>query len=602
VPPRQDHVARAFLPVQRRPGYVLIAVLIVIVVLSLAAYQFTELMSSEYRVAIRTNDAAQARLSAISGVHYAAGVLADRDTFWGQLGGNPYDNSDYFADVTVRGHSSNPRLEGRFSLVCAVRTGGGSSGYETRYGVTDEAGKLNINALIALDPSGQLLHDALMALKKQDGTQLLTEEIADAIVDWVDADDDPRTNGAESSYYGALTNGYKAKNGPLNSLDELLLVKGVTPQLLFGNDRNRNGLPDDDPTGSAQFDRGLAEFLTLYGRELNVDSLGNLRVYLNQDDMTTLYQQLQQAVGPELAAYIVAYKVFNSVTTTTTGGSGSSSGTSSGSTSGPGGSASSTTSGGNNNQNNQPQPAALDQLTAAVETMLQNSATSRRQIKNTPLTLISSRVTLPAQPAQQGQPAPPPLYYDCPLNDPNKVVELLPLLVDKVTAKADIEMVPRLNVNTAPREVLMTLTTIAPTSASITTGGSGSGTSGGTSSDTTGGTTVSINSAPLLTEADVDNIINLRDSLNPGDPATITGTWLVTVAKISPDTYKLLEKFVTGRTMVYRVQSIGYFGKGGPVARVEAVIDVNQGAPRILYFRDLTELDNPRGFEPPRRE
>jgi hypothetical protein len=57
---------------------------------------------------------------------------------------------------------------------------------------------------------------------------------------------------------------------------------------------------------------------------------------------------------------------------------------------------------------------------------------------------------------------------------------------------------------------------------------------------------------------------------------------------------------VTGRTMVYRIQAVGYFGRGGPVARVEAVIDTNQGAPRTLYFRDLTDLDTPRGFEPPR--
>jgi hypothetical protein len=35
------------------------------------------------------------------------------------------------------------------------------------------------------------------------------------------------------------------------------------------------------------------------------------------------------------------------------------------------------------------------------------------------------------------------------------------------------------------------------------------------------------------------------------------------------------------------------------VSRVEAVFDVNQGAPRILYCRDLGDLDTPRGFEPP---
>ena len=65
-------------------------------------------------------------------------------------------------------------------------------------------------------------------------------------------------------------------------------------------------------------------------------------------------------------------------------------------------------------------------------------------------------------------------------------------------------------------------------------------------------------------------------------------------------TIQSLEKYITGRSMVYRIHSIGYFGEGGPTARVEAVVDMNQGAPRILYFRDLTDLDTPRGFDPPR--
>ena len=61
-----------------------------------------------------------------------------------------------------------------------------------------------------------------------------------------------------------------------------------------------------------------------------------------------------------------------------------------------------------------------------------------------------------------------------------------------------------------------------------------------------------------------------------------------------------MEKYLTGAAMVYRVQSIGYFKNGtGPAARMEAVIDTNQGAPRFLYVRDLSDLENPRGFQPP---
>ena len=74
--------------------------------------------------------------------------------------------------------------------------------------------------------------------------------------------------------------------------------------------------------------------------------------------------------------------------------------------------------------------------------------------------------------------------------------------------------------------------------------------------------------------------------------------WLATTLNMPTTTFNAMSKYITGRTQLYRVQSIGYFGNGGPTARVEAVIDTNQGKPRIVYFRDLTELG--RGFEPPR--
>src|SRR5436305_122650 len=69
-----------------------------------------------------------------------------------------------------------------------------------------------------------------------------TEDVANSILDWLDAKSSiPRTNGAKDEFYPALDPPYHVKNGAMDTLDELLLVKGVTPQLLYGNDRNRNG-------------------------------------------------------------------------------------------------------------------------------------------------------------------------------------------------------------------------------------------------------------------------------------------------------------------------------------------------------------------------
>ena len=50
--------------------------------------------------------------------------------------------------------------------------------------------------------------------------------------------------------------------------------------------------------------------------------------------------------------------------------------------------------------------------------------------------------------------------------------------------------------------------------------------------------------------------------------------------------------------MIYRLEAHGYLSGGSPLVRVEAVIDINLGSPRILYYRELTDLDQPRAFQP----
>lgn len=529
-------------PAGRRRGYVLIAVLVVIVVLTLAAYQFTDLMTAEHRAAARTTDAIQARHSAVSGVHYAAAMLADPASFYGDLQGNPTLEGAFESGLVRSGPV--PRAEARFALASVFSTGNGD--YEQRFGaVVDEGSKLNINALIQLDPSGETLAAALAKLAEVTGNPLLTPDVIDAIVDWVDPDEDPRTNGAEATYYLTTPGQYRAKNGPLNSLDELLLVRGVTPQLLYGTDRNRNGVADDDAEGMGAFDRGLADFLTVYGRELNLDAVGTIRENVNEsEDMAGLYDRLNKRVGSDLATFIMAFKTFQSVSTST-----------------------------NNNPQQNVQSGSISDLQSLLQASLEaGTATNRRRLKSL-LDLRTARITLPRAP--NAPPDTPTIVVYSPLADVSKLPSLMGTLLDFTTTTTVVEMPPRININTAPREVLMALTGVA--------GGTGStGSSAG------------------LTEADVTAIINLRANQNPADPATLTGAWLLQEGGISPDVFKKLEKYVTGRSMVYRIHSIGYFGEGGPTARVEAVVDTNQGAPRILYFRDITDLDTPRGFEPPR--
>lgn len=57
-------------------------------------------------------------------------------------------------------------------------------------------------------------------------------EIVESIVDWTDADNDPSDNGAEESYYLSLADPYQPANVPFRSIEELRLVRGVTPELM----------------------------------------------------------------------------------------------------------------------------------------------------------------------------------------------------------------------------------------------------------------------------------------------------------------------------------------------------------------------------------
>ncbi|MHC4186549.1 MAG: hypothetical protein ACYSR4_11585, partial [Planctomycetota bacterium] len=95
--------------------------------------------------------------------------------------------------------------------------------------VIDEAGKLNVN--IATKEQFLVLDD-------------MTEEIADAIIDWRDKDETQSGRGVEDGYYRNLRYGYAIRNGPFKTIRELLRVKGVTEELLYGEDTNFNGRLD----------------------------------------------------------------------------------------------------------------------------------------------------------------------------------------------------------------------------------------------------------------------------------------------------------------------------------------------------------------------
>jgi general secretion pathway protein K len=109
------------------------------------------------------------------------------------------------------------------------------------YRLTDESARINLNRATR-DVLDRLLQD--LGAEKTD-----RDTIIDSIQDWRDPNEEHRLNGAESDYYLALPVPYRSKNGDFNSVDELLQVRGMTRELLYGR--------PDAP--------GLAEHLTVFG-------------------------------------------------------------------------------------------------------------------------------------------------------------------------------------------------------------------------------------------------------------------------------------------------------------------------------------------------
>lgn len=309
-------------PIRRsssRRGVLLIVVLLVIALLSLAGYSYSEYMFSEYRGAVVTARLVQARLTAESGVESIKTFLM-QDQATREASGGAYDNPAQFRMILVKDDDID-RDRGRFAVLAPIEGDDGSR--SIRFGLEDESTRLNVNALPVLEDIGRQIGE-LNALvtgteaSESPGRDLLmalpgmTVEIADAILDFIDADEEPREFGCESEYYSGLSPPYQCRNGPLMSVEELLLVRGVTPELLFGPDVNRNGVVDPSEEGRASnsaSQSGWAAYLTLFGQERNVRADGTPRINLNNSDLAALYDEMKAASMPEeWMNFIIAYR------------------------------------------------------------------------------------------------------------------------------------------------------------------------------------------------------------------------------------------------------------------------------------------------------
>ena len=585
-------VPRAPSPESRAPtrrGMVLLVVLVVVSILSLAALTFSKMMTTEHEAADLAGRQIQARELANSGAEASATFLI-RDPQAQLDQGSWYDNPSVFQGVIVVDNSS-PHKRGRFTVLSPKQEYGYTSG--VRYGLEDESGRLNLNALLQLGQSsgssgstsstssgtsGSASSNTSSSTSSSTGSsgagtagtsssgstqtssqssqnvarQMLmglpgmNEQIADAILDWIDTDDQPREFGAEVESYSGLDPPYAPKNGPLDSIEELLLVRGVTPSLLFGQDANRNGVVDsseasrlaiaevDNSDGS--MNGGWAAYLTLKSSESQLRPDGTEKIDLNQSDLSTLSEQLKEVFEENWVNFIIAYRQNGPY-------SGNEQGTDSLS-----GALDLTAQGGT--QIN----SVLDLIGVKAQATLEGAGQQGGQQQGGQQQ-GGQQQGGQQQGGQQGQQNGPVL--NSPFTDnTSEMASYLPELLENTKTT---DYVGRININQAPKAVL--------------------------------------NCIPGITPDVVDQILGRRqqDPVSAqSDPSLAVEAWPLVNGIVNLDQMKKLMPYVTARGSVYRAQVVGFFDQGGPAARIEVTIDATQAPAAIVSWKEMTNLG--RGY------
>ena len=503
----------------RRRAVILLIVLVAVAAISLGAYTFSDLMLTNHQATDLVGRQIQARYLVESGVE-SARLFLMQDVATQTDSGGHYDNPMYFqARMVVADEDASFR--GNFTVLApAVDDLGALNG--VRYGLEDESNRLNLNALLAADKVGENGgRTLLMALPG------MTEEIADAIMDWIDEDDEPREYGCESEYYTQLDPGYDVKNAPLDTVEELMLVRGVTPTLLYGLDTNRNGIVDpfeqnlsmqsqmdaqptttagseDDDTvesGFGSLDRGWSGYLTLYSAEKNVNAQGDPRIFLNSKNLEQLHKDLTAVFSNDAATFVIAYRMVDSDYTGNETG----------------------------------------ELANGRE--LDLTQEPKRSVPSV-LELIGKKVQIQLDGQQVILASPFP---------EEGLGTYINALVDNCTVQEGKVIPGRLNINQAPRTLLL--------------------------------------GVPGMTEEMVDRILEERVTALEDDTGVFDHeTWLLSALITTLDELKAMSAYICAGGDVFRAQVVGYYESGAASARAEVVFDATGATPQLLFWRDISHL------------
>jgi type II secretory pathway component PulK len=197
-------------------GIALIIVMISIVVLSILAGGFAYSMKVETKLAQNANSEMELEWLGRSGVEYARWVLGEQMKC-------PLEPFDSLNQSWAGGSGGLCATNGNLlDVQHEIHIGNGSFTWR----IVDLERKANINLA-----NETMLQQALNLEGVGPGD---STPIVNSILDWIDPDDQTRIEGTETEWYQGQNPPYVAKNGLVDDLSELLLVRGVTPEIYWG--------------------------------------------------------------------------------------------------------------------------------------------------------------------------------------------------------------------------------------------------------------------------------------------------------------------------------------------------------------------------------
>lgn len=490
-----------------RRGMALLIVMVVVLLVALASYGVLYNMREAYSESTRSLDREQARLAARSGIEWALSCLelspAEREAI-----GGVRNNQILFQarSLTQDPPGSTDESAWSFSITSARSFSTDESDLPWEYGLENESAKIHIPTLLEwnrLQPGHARM--ALLNLPEAD------ERIVDAWMGaheskWM-ADSQLEKSSWFDRWYGEDWN----QNYRLDAVEQAFSATNVS-RSQRNSARRKSSAPGDRIRSSARVgnlgtggDSSWRRYLTWYQGQRNETWEGKPRVFINTNDLSELNRQLSEVWPAEWAAYVIAYRQFGPAMG----------------------------------------PAAPVESLAVWQPDLQIPAA---RLIVSPLELIGTSVQLNGADGKRIRLSSP--FSD----DAGKYRDYLGRLIDDVTTLPGEVVTGRIDILSAPREVLLAIPGFDPSIA--------------------------------------ERIVAARGSNPSNADDRHTPAWLLLDGIIDRPTLQKTLPWISCRSDVYRAQVIGFRNASSPVFRCTVILDARQKPATTHEFQHWHEWDS----------